>query len=450
MIDYQQYVPKYLATSETFSTIITDMEGNYAYVNDTFKRRFSFLGTHFIGESFTNSVYYADVSRANEAAWECIQNPEKPVIVELRKPSDNDKFYWTQWEFSLLVEEEQPIGIICVGQDVTESRRSAGMLHELNTRVEGILNSTPDAYILFDSDFKLLSVNKAAAAYSRKFFGIDINRLDKLLDLITEDEKDSFEVVVKKALSGKSIKFDRAIGKSWVGVSIFAAKNYKGDVIGCALTITDITETKKKGIRLKESELQLQKTVEAIPHPLLILNEDTTIAFVNDEFERVLGYASHEVLGQKIDFLIPKEYRKIHQLHHDDYMADGGILRRMGRFLPANTKGAQTIYTDISINTYRVKSRTQILVIMQDLTDQKKWQETIIKQNERLKAIAWQQSHELRRPVANILGIVELLKNTKLSDPQESKEIIRLLGYSADELDAIIKDIVDKTVDEAG
>lgn len=62
----------------------------------------------------------------------------------------------------------------------------------------------------------------------------------------------------------------------------------------------------------------------------------------------------------------------------------------------------------------------------------------------RLKEIAWHQSHKVRKPLSNILGLIHLLREADLNEKE--KEIVDLLDNSAKELDDIIKDIVTKTL----
>ncbi len=62
----------------------------------------------------------------------------------------------------------------------------------------------------------------------------------------------------------------------------------------------------------------------------------------------------------------------------------------------------------------------------------------------RLKKIAWQQSHNVRKPLSNILGLVSLIKQNK--NESQTKELIQMIDDSAKELDAIIKSIISKTI----
>jgi signal transduction histidine kinase len=77
-----------------------------------------------------------------------------------------------------------------------------------------------------------------------------------------------------------------------------------------------------------------------------------------------------------------------------------------------------------------------------DVTQRVKDEQQIKAQLEKLKEIAWHQSHIIRAPLVNILGIVNLLNDTKAMEEIENRDLIDKLKISADKLDAVIKDIV--------
>ncbi len=65
-------------------------------------------------------------------------------------------------------------------------------------------------------------------------------------------------------------------------------------------------------------------------------------------------------------------------------------------------------------------------------------------QNERLREIAWLQSHVVRAPVARIMGLAKLI----LEDEEDITRINELLPHileSSEELDGIIHQITEKT-----
>ncbi|MCB0700658.1 MAG: hemerythrin domain-containing protein [Chitinophagaceae bacterium] len=65
-------------------------------------------------------------------------------------------------------------------------------------------------------------------------------------------------------------------------------------------------------------------------------------------------------------------------------------------------------------------------------------------ENEQLKEIAWMVSHRLRKPVATILGLSQLLNKSAIND-EESLELIDNLIHEVEGLDSIIKEVDKKT-----
>ncbi|EOR92955.1 putative two-component regulator sensor histidine kinase protein [Arcticibacter svalbardensis MN12-7] len=63
-----------------------------------------------------------------------------------------------------------------------------------------------------------------------------------------------------------------------------------------------------------------------------------------------------------------------------------------------------------------------------------------------LKQLAFVQSSQIRRPLANIIGLVSLLESTK--DKNLVKELIGLVKSSADDLDLMITSMLKKTYDD--
>ena len=68
----------------------------------------------------------------------------------------------------------------------------------------------------------------------------------------------------------------------------------------------------------------------------------------------------------------------------------------------------------------------------------------IIEQNKKLYEIAFLQSHQIRRPISNILGLIKLFDKDHLSDPSNIELLINL-EIAAKDLDNIIQEITQKT-----
>lgn len=90
-------------------------------------------------------------------------------------------------------------------------------------------------------------------------------------------------------------------------------------------------------------------------------------------------------------------------------------------------------------------NKNLMCLVMQarDLTKLKEAERQLQEQKDTLAEIARIQSHILRRPLANILGLTQIIKVN--DDIEGSKEVIDRLIQSVDELDAEVKKIVNET-----
>lgn len=562
----ENIIPNYLKHSESYFVIVTDLEGNYKYVNDYFNRRFAFVCENFVNKHSFVAIYHEDHDACSKAVAECFANPDKVVQVDLRKPdtSTND-FYWTSWEYSLFRNHDQEvIGILCLGHDVTETEKASRKAKKFAQKVETIIEEMTDGFYQLDTDWSFVKVNSVAeqafnmrknqligknfwhlfpdsaqfnypehfknamhkkqtvkfedynialdkwfsvVAYpsveglsiffkditqeklniekikeqefllsaiynstkdastfidpnfiikynnqvakdlTKKVFGVEAKIGDYSLDFMMPTFKCKFNSYYNRVLKGETIIEDETDGQSWWQFSLYPVHDSENNIIGIAHNVKDISERKDKEIRLLESEHRLQSSIEAIPHPLLIVDENTIIQSVNNEFEIVFGYLEDEVIGLPIDFLLPERFRAGHVDLYKNYLTQGGKSMRMGRNTSAITKNNKEIIIDASLNTFTVNGKKSIIVIMQDVSEFKQHQDTIMQQNVALRAIAWEQSHKLRTPVANILGICDLLKNYKDETEESKLELVQCMLEATQNLDNIIRKIVKQAND---
>lgn len=133
-------IPQWLLHSKIYSVVVIDMTGHYLFVNDCFRNRFSFLAKEFVGLNIQGTVHPDDWDACNEASMRCIQNPQSPQRVRIRKPANEaGDFYWTDWEFSpVLNAAAEATGILCVGYDITARKKTESRVAEQNEKLKEI------------------------------------------------------------------------------------------------------------------------------------------------------------------------------------------------------------------------------------------------------------------------------------------------------------------------
>lgn len=104
----------------------------------------------------------------------------------------------------------------------------------------------------------------------------------------------------------------------------------------------------------------------------------------------------------------------------------------------------KTLLSKILVKRDSNQRAYQLIGFTLDITEQKKQTRALEIQNQKLMEIAWVQSHEVRAPLARLMGLVQLL-NRSSAEGQEMKETMNHIMNSANELDEIIRKIVRKT-----
>lgn len=92
-------------------------------------------------------------------------------------------------------------------------------------------------------------------------------------------------------------------------------------------------------------------------------------------------------------------------------------------------------------NTALAESKEKIQLLNENLEQKVRDRtHTLEIANEKLRNYSFLNSHAVRRPLANILGLVNIL-DLENPESQENKTYLEMLGQSAQELDAVIHDI---------
>lgn len=161
----------------------------------------------------------------------------------------------------------------------------------------------------------------------------------------------------------------------------------------------------------------------------------------SDGAENVLGVDAHELTSfeQLKSIIIPEDRIKIQRLVESATSAG-----EINSFLFRIIADGKLKYIQMNGEVY--DSGTSINLIrgtFQNVTEQQMFIKRIEDKNEILKGIAWTQSHEVRGPLATIMGLISLLNEEDFANT-ENKEIIEGLKQAAEQLDDIIRKIVKK------
>lgn len=229
----------------------------------------------------------------------------------------------------------------------------------------------------------------------------------------------------------------------------FLVKDKDGKPIRMIGAIQDVTKQKEEEQRLRLLETVITQTKDAV----MITDIDTSqnvipnIIFVNSAFTDMTGYKAEEVIGKSpIMFIGPKsdilEFDKLKTAIQDykecfvetiNYKKNGEEFWNNFSMIPVTDKNGEhshwiSIQRDVTEEKNKEKEREQLI---RELTQN----------NKDLKQFSYITSHNLRAPLSNLTGLLNLVEDMDIEDP-ELKEIISGFSKSTHLLNETINDLV--------
>ncbi len=205
---------------------------------------------------------------------------------------------------------------------------------------------------------------------------------------------------------------------------------------------TDITEQKKAGEKLRQSEERFSKAFRTSPYAITITRaRDGKLIEVNDAFYAISGYVRNEALGRstvELNLWVDPENRNGVV---SDLLVGKKVVGREYRF---RRKNGETMMGLLSAQAILLENETCILSSINDITDYKRAQQERarleqqfhqIQKLESVGRLAGGIAHDLNNLLSPILGYGELLlfdagEDDRLREPL--KEILKAAGSARD------------------
>ncbi|WP_432710783.1 PAS domain S-box protein [Pedobacter sp.] len=222
-----------------------------------------------------------------------------------------------------------------------------------------------------------------------------------------------------------------------IGIDITEWKQKKSDVIGDVAGRKAI-DAKSKAMHERYRDLFLHS-----PQPMWVYEVDTLrFIDVNEAAIKCYGYSREEFLSA--DTVMIKLAEDMHRYLEVTESANQEKNRVFQGVFRHQHKNGEVLHMDIRSNQMRFNDKDIYLVLASDITARINYFEGIERQNEKLKEIAWMQSHVVRAPLTRMMSLIDLLKMEE-SRNSENNLLFEYLLSSAIELDEIVKDISVKT-----
>ena len=442
--------------------------------------------------SFNDIIHEDD--RAN--VWKTVQEQLKKssqFSLEYRIVTASQKIKWVK-ERGRLIDSESKKDSVLEGfiTDITSEKR--------NRLVEEVIFDISKASFTSDSLDDLLAIIHTQLSRILDASNFYVAMYEESSDTITlpyhVDLKDKFaRFPAGKTLTGYVIKLKKPLlateedvnkltedgvieiigapSKVWIGVplivdqevvGVVAAQNYDDpscyDEKDLSLLkfvgdqIAWLISRKKTEDQLHEEQAYLDQLFQSSPEGILMINNQSVVLSINNEFTHLFGYTEDEIIGKNIDDMIVPKY-----LHDEGIRNTNQALTNERVELESTRQHKNGVLIDVSILVTPIFIAGKIVGaygIYRDITEGKRIEKSLIlakekaEEADRLKsAFLSNMSHEIRTPMNAILGFSDLLSDPE-STGEEQEEYIEIIKDRGNDLMRIISDIIDVAKIESG
>jgi PAS domain S-box-containing protein len=208
---------------------------------------------------------------------------------------------------------------------------------------------------------------------------------------------------------------------------------------------TDITKQKKTEAMLKRERDRAQRYLDIAGVILIAIGADKKVSLVNKKGCEVLGCSEKDIIGKNwFDNFVPRQKESDIE-HIFTEMMSGNIEaeKAEGPILAKN--GSERI---ISWHNVSIKDDDGNVIGTlssgEDVTDQRRMQDEIIKKNKELESFVYTVSHDLKSPLVTFNGFIEyLVMENKGRFDEKSKHIIERLKANVRHMDHLIRDLLE-------
>lgn len=319
---------------------------------------------------------------------------------------------WVEVTMIITEGDDRP-HLVGICHDVTEREERKQELKRTERRFDALFNDSNLLVGLLDVDGTVIEANETAFEY-----------VDGSDETVTgepfwetpwwsDELRPAIREKVETAAAGEYVEYEADLTKpdgeaySVTGV-IRPVVDDEGEILSLIVSARDVTE------RIERKRL-LETILENSTVPIFLKDRNGEYVLVNREFEDVFGLEGTAVEGRTDDELFsPETAREVQR--NDRTVLERGEEIVVEERIPVD--GEERIYLSSKVPVYDIgtefdsETPVAVLGVAKDITERKRRERKLERQNERFDQLASAVSHDLQTPLSTALGRAELAIET--------------------------------------
>ncbi len=341
--------------------------------------------------------------------------------------------------------------------DITDKKRAERNVRKSEENLRAVFNSSSQTFYLMDRNLNILAFNQAAADLILEQFGFNLKVGLNIADITAKENLLQFKVETERAFSGRKVQVEKHFsynGKEyWFDRHLNPVMNSKGEIDRLTVWSIDITDRKLAEKALKENESKFRKLASLLPVGIYQVDENGNATYVNESLQLIIGANLTTILDGSWTKLIHSADRDDVKRRWKDIEKEKQSFSMEYRFNRQSGDAIHVLEQAQPLFNHLGEYRGYLGTII-DISEQKRSQQLLQEKQVAENSLKFRSdflasmSHEIRTPLNGIMGLSEILLDTKLDSDQSSK-LQNILGASKD-LRSIVNDVLNLSELEAG
>lgn len=144
------------------------------------------------------------------------------------------------------------------------------------------------------------------------------------------------------------------------------------------IAIEDFTERKRAEKEAQQSAATIRSLIDSAPQSVIAVSPDETIVLANGNVEKMFGYHPSELIGRRLDVLVPENFRARHVEHEKAYFINMQTRPMgVGLTLEARRKDGTLFPVEIGLSAIETAAGKLAVAFVSDITQRKRMEDAL-------------------------------------------------------------------------